>query len=295
MAKVKFFWDPAGFEVDALGTNKFERITDGDTPYVSMSIRMLSIDTPEVHYPGNQNPAAHDARLAELAAWLQAGQAPVSDALAAFLHPKLASGSAGTLQKQQGDAATAEFQRLLDLKLTRANGNKREVFLRTGDERFDQYGRLLAYMAPSYSASEREQLAYRERATFNLFMIESGWAASFPIYPSLPKYRDLVLLQEVAQDAVTQRRGAWAEPLMLTGYEFRMCHKLWSVASRLVKGEKVASAARYGWIERYCADMTTQAIYEPQDYFRVPPYNRVFIWPRDVTDAVGKLNLTPAD
>ena len=34
MAKVQIFWDPAGFELDALGTNKFSRITDGDTPYL---------------------------------------------------------------------------------------------------------------------------------------------------------------------------------------------------------------------------------------------------------------------
>jgi hypothetical protein len=28
-------------------------------------------------------------------------------------------------------------------------------------------------------------------------MIESGWAASFSIYPSIPSYFDLVMLQEM--------------------------------------------------------------------------------------------------
>ncbi len=88
MAAVKFFWDPTGFELDALGTKKFERITDGDTPYISLSIRMLNIDTPEVHYPGTTDPAKHDAALKQLADWLQAGKAPIDDGLAAYLRPK---------------------------------------------------------------------------------------------------------------------------------------------------------------------------------------------------------------
>ena len=45
MSQVKIFWDPRGFELDELGTKKYLDATDGDTPYVSISIRMLSIDT----------------------------------------------------------------------------------------------------------------------------------------------------------------------------------------------------------------------------------------------------------
>ncbi len=40
MAKVKIFWDPKGFELDSLGNKEFLRITDGDTSYISMSVRM---------------------------------------------------------------------------------------------------------------------------------------------------------------------------------------------------------------------------------------------------------------
>jgi hypothetical protein len=136
-------------------------------------------------------------------------------------------------------------------------------------------------------------MSVKDRATFNLLMVDSGWAASFPIYPSLPKYADLVLLQEVAQDAFENHKGAWADPLTLAGYEFRMCHKLWKVTKKLVKGEKVESRERYGWVERYCTDMTTREIFQPQDYHKVKPFNRVFLWSKDVTEAVGKLNLSP--
>ncbi|HEB75144.1 MAG TPA: nuclease [Nitrospirae bacterium] len=294
MSKVKLFWDPRGFELDSLGSKRLLRITDGDTPYVSMSIRMLSIDTPEVHYPGNQNPSMHDERLAELAGWLQAGRAPAGPELSAYLYPRLVTGTAGTLQKEQGVQATAEFQRLLDLKLKKANGRKRRIFLRAADEYFDGYGRLLAYVAPYYSRDELAVMSERDRATFNLLMVESGWAASFPIYPSLPKYRDLLLLQSAAEDALENRRGAWSAPETLTGYEFRMCYKLWEVTDRLIKGKRLSSRERYGWVQRYCADMTTLEIHEPQDYHKVKPCNRIFVWPKDVNEAVGRLNLSPA-
>lgn len=294
MAKVKLFWDPKGLELDSLGKKKLLRITDGDTPFISMSIRMLSIDTPEVHFPGNQNPSKHDAKFQELAEWLQAGKAPADPGLASFLYPKLVAGTAGTLQKEQGEKATEEFQRLLDLKLTRPNGKKRRLFLRAADEHFDGYGRLLAYIAPSYSKGELGTMSDKDRATFNLLMIESGWAASFPIYPSLPKYRDLLLLQSVAEDAYKNGKGAWSDSGTLTGYEFRMCYRLWEVTGKLEKGKRLAPREKYGWVHRYCIDMTTLEIYEPQQYYRVEPFNRIFIWPKDVNEAVGRLNLVPA-
>jgi len=154
---------------------------------------------------------------------------------------------------------------------------------------------MLAYMAPSYTGKELATMTRHERATFNLLLVESGWAASFPIYPSLPRYRDLVLFHDAAKAACEEPRGAWTEPLTLTGYEFRMCVKLYDVAKKLAAGKTITSKERYGWISRYCADMTTREIFEPRDYYRVPAYNRIFIWPKDVTQAVGRLNLVPED
>ena len=60
ITNVKNFWDPKGFELDARGKKKYLRASDGDTSSVSVSIRMLSIDTPEVHYPGKQKPSKQD-------------------------------------------------------------------------------------------------------------------------------------------------------------------------------------------------------------------------------------------
>jgi len=291
MSQVKIFWDPKGFELDSLRTKKLLRIADGDTPFISMSIRMLSIDTPETH----GKPSKQDGNLVQLADWIQSDQAPISSGLAAYLRPKLDTGQAGTLQETQGESAKEEFQRLLDEKLTRPSGRKRSVFVRAADEHFDSYGRLLAYMAPNYTVKERESMSREDRATFNLLMVESGWAATFPIYPSIPKYQDLVMLQEAAKDAFDNKKGAWADPkITLTGYEYRMCVKLYKVTKKLVGGRKLSSKERYGWVTRFCADMTTREVFYPQGYYKVKPYNRIFIWPDDVTEAVGKMNLLPA-
>lgn len=34
MSDVKIFWDPLGLELDTLSKRKFQRVSDGDTPYV---------------------------------------------------------------------------------------------------------------------------------------------------------------------------------------------------------------------------------------------------------------------
>lgn len=294
MSAVKVFWDPAGVSVDSLGKKKYDRITDGDTPYITLSIRMLSIDTPEVHYPGNTKPSKHDSKLKDLAKWIQQGEAPIHKGLGKYIQPKIATGKAGTLQLKQGERATKEFEDLLEKKLKRpGKKSKRSVFIRAADEHFDQYGRLLAYMAPSYTKKELANMTFEQRATFNLLMVKNGWAASFPIYPSIPKYADLVLLQKVAKDAYIGKKGVWADPNTLTGYEFRMCIKLYDITKKLVAGKSLSSSEKYGWISRYCVDMTSRKIYYPQDYYKVKPYNRVFIWPKDVPEAVGKMNLSP--
>jgi endonuclease YncB( thermonuclease family) len=295
MPPVKIFWDPAGLELDYLSSKRYLRATDGDTPFVSVSIRLLSIDTPETHYPGNAKPSGQDQNLAQLADWLRQGKAPIEADLAAHLHSKLATGTAGTLHETQGKKAQDVFKDLIEQKLTRPGSTrKRSVFLWAAETHFDQFGRLLAYMAPKYSANELASLTLKERATFNLLLVEAGWAAPLPIYPSIPKHADLELLQQAAKEAFDSGKGAWADSEMLTGYEFRMCVKLFKVTQKLVSGRKLASAEKSGWISRYCVDMTTREIFYPQDYFRVGPYNRIFIWPQDVTEAVGRLNLLPA-
>jgi hypothetical protein len=58
--------------------------------------------------------------------------------------------------------------------------------------------------------------------------------------------------------------------------------------------KKVSSRERSGWITRYCVDMTTREIFYLQDYHKVAPYNRIFVWPADAAEAVGRMNLLPA-
>ena len=294
MSEVKIFWDPRGFELDSLGKKKYLRATDGDTPYISVPIRMLSIDTPEVHYPGTKKPSKSDDDLMQLAEWIDAGYAPVSDGLGAHLYPRLATGTAGTLHEGQGKAATTAFEELLTERLTKPSGRKRSAYIRAADQHFDQYGRLLAYMAPSYSKKERETLSRDELASFNHLMVKSGWAATFIIFPSIPAYPDLVDFQEAAKTAYERRIGAWADPLALTGYEFRMCIKLFGITKKLVAGKKLTGYEKYGYVSRFCVDMTTREIFYPGSYYRVSPYNRLFVWAEDVGDAVAKLNLLPA-
>jgi endonuclease YncB( thermonuclease family) len=291
---VKIFWDPNGFELDALGNKRHEAPpADGDTPYVRIPIRMLSIDTPETNYPGVGKPSNSDARLSELADWIDQGVAPVDDDLAAHLLPRLRTGTAGTLQQQQGEAAKEHFKNLLEQRLTRPSGRKRNVFLYAADEHFDSYGRLLAYMSPYLSKDELAAATLDDRKSFNLLMAESGWAATLIIFPSLPKYRDLTLFQAGAKKAVEDGLGAWGDPLMLTGYEWRMCIKLHGVTKKLAAGQKLSTSERFSWISRYCADIETLQVYSPQQYHKVPPYNRTFLWPADVRRAVADLNLTP--
>lgn len=291
MPKVKLFWNPDGIELDTLGTSKFLGASDGDTPTIAMHIRMLSIDTPETHYPGNRKPSAADENLSRLAEWMKAGQAPLRPDLSAFLYPKLATGRAGTLQEEQGEKAADFFKGLLNSKLIQADGAMRKMYLRVADQPFDQYGRLLAYIAPTYTKKELLDLSLKERATFNLLLVESGWAATFPIYPSLPKYDDMLLLRDAAETAYETKRGVWADELMLTGYEFRMCIKLFEITKKLVKGEHLSDKERSAWISRYCVDMTTRELVFPEDYHKVKPYNRVFVWPQDIGEAVARLNL----
>ena len=289
MSDVNIFWDPMGFELDSMGTKRLHGISDGDTPIIRVSIRMLSIDTPEKSYNGR--PSRQDENLAQLAGWINAGQAPIDDDLAEYMVPRLSGGSAGTLQETQGKKASEVFQQLLDEKLTKPSGAKRQLYVRTADQPFDSYGRLLAYVSPRYTKEELKNLSPGERATFNLLMVKSGWAASFLIYPSLPKHRDLVLLHNAAWEAFDNRKGAWEEPNNLTGYEFRMCVKLFKITKKLVAGRKLSSSERFSWISRFCTDLTTREIYYPQKYFKVKPYNRVFTWSKDVSEAVGMMNL----
>lgn len=290
------FWTPDGDTLDTIGGQKFVSVSDGDTPKIEMNIRMLSIDTPE------KGPVARGLSKAEavdllpgLRAWIASGQSPVGPTLAAHLLPRLERDDAAAVHWSQGADATEHYRRITEARLTRPTGSRRRLFVRVADERFDRYGRLLAYVAPDYSAEERRTMSRRERSTFNFDMIESGWAASFILYPSIPGEADLPMVQDAARRAVEDDRGAWADPHALAGYEYRMLERLLLLHQKVAAGTQVTAVGWRDWITRYCADIETGILYPPQAYPRVAPWNRLFLWPADVRAAVAGLNLRPAD
>lgn len=74
-----------------------------------------------------------------------------------------------------------------------------------------------------------------------------------------------------------------------------MCVKLYEVTKKLVGSSGRLRESKPSWVTRYCVDMTTREIFYPQDYIKAPVYNRIFVWPDDVSEAVSRLNLTPGE
>lgn len=293
--QTQILWTPAGVNLPSLGSRALVDVSDGDTPNIRMPIRMLSIDTPEVTARSTERAAEIDNNFVELAEWIRSGVAPVEEAFGEYLVPKLESGNAGTLHFNQGKHASEFHKDIVEKRLSRPSSErKRNLFIRGAESSFDGYGRLLAYVAPSYSKKERDEMSRRERATFNLDLIESGWAAPFIIFPNIPGELDLPLFLEMAVDAVKEKRGQYQDPLSLPGYEYRMCEKLYSITKKLVDGESIPYREQLRWRSRYCADMRSRKLFGPEDYFEIPEPYRLWIWPDDVQRAISMLNLVPS-
>lgn len=292
---VQVFWSPAGVTMPSLGGRALVDVTDGDTPNIRMPIRMLSVDTPEVTARSEEGAQKKDEEFAQLAEWIDQGKAPISKELGNFLLPKLNTGRAGTLQYTQGKAASAFEKENIANRLRRPGSDKpRNLFIRTAEPPFESHGRLLAYIAPDYSAAERASMTRKERATFNLDLLESGVAAPFIIYPAIPGELDLPMLLQAVDDAIAEPRGIWAEPETLLPYEYRAMERLYAISKKIADGTPLKPGEAFSWRERYCVDMRTRTLHGPEDYFDVPPLYRLWLWEKDVADAVSRLNLTPA-
>ncbi len=294
MEKTQILWTPAGQNLASLGAKSLVDVSDGDTPNIRMPIRMLSIDTPEVTAKSVGRAGVVDDEFMQLVGWIRAGAAPVSKAFGEYILPKLENVDAGTLQFQQGKEASAYYKNKIDERLIRkGSSRRRNLFIRAADSPFDKYGRLLAYVAPSYSQKERENMTRRQRATFNLDMIESGWAAPFILFPSIPGELDLPLYIEMAVSAEDSRNGQYSHELSLPGYEYRMCERLYDITKKIVNGVSLSYPQQLGWRSRYCADMRDRRLVGPENYFLIPQPYRIWIWPEDVQRAIGMLNLVP--
>ncbi len=290
---ISILWKPAGFNLPSLGARALVDVSDGDTPNIRMPIRMLSIDTPEVTAKSAKGAANLDAKFSELRAWIEDGTAPVSAEWRDYILPKL-DDKAGTRHYEQGLDASAYYKKITEKRLRRSSGRRRNLFIRTADTQFDGYNRLLAYVAPSYSEKERKTMSRRDRATFNLDLVASGHAAPFVLFPSIPGEWDLPLFVEACQTAIFEKRGQYADPLQLPGYEYRMLEKLYGISKKLSQGMDLSYMERTAWRSRYCFDLSTRVLYGPEAYTAIVPQFRIWLWPKDVQTAMGVLNLVPA-
>ncbi|HET8661862.1 MAG TPA: thermonuclease family protein [Micromonosporaceae bacterium] len=278
----------------SLGAKALVDVTDGDTPNLRMPVRMLSVDTPEVTARTAHRASQIDQDLKQLAQWIREGRAPIEPALAEFLLPKLETGRAGSLHFEQGQAASAFGKQNITTRLSRPSGNPRSMFIRVASgSPFDNNNRLLAYVAPDYTDKERREIPKAHRPTFNLDLVTAGWAAPFVIYPAIPGAEDLALLIHAAATARAAGLGIWASTETLLAYEYRAMEKLFGITQKKVNNIPLKVDER-SWRERYCVDMRTRRLHGPEDYFGVEPEYRLWIWSKDLNEAVARLNLIPA-
>jgi endonuclease YncB( thermonuclease family) len=264
------------------------QISDGDTPVIQQPIRMVSCDTPEkAGYAGK--PEKSQPKLDLCRSRLESGfysdiPEPLGDYLISRLIP-----DAAERHIDAGNSATLVFSTTIEERLTRPDGSKRKAGIIPSGEIVDRYGRLLAYLAPWYTNTESDPLPpvdSPKRHTFNLNMIESGWAAFFPIYPSLPRRKeDWLLAVAAAESAWNGKKGIWEEhgEEVLLGYEYRLCIKLGEADS----AEKGMSSA----FQRHCVDIRDSRLHGKFGFWQIPPCYRLWVWDDDLKTAKKDLKL----
>ncbi|HEU4460552.1 MAG TPA: hypothetical protein VFR90_15635 [Methylibium sp.] len=271
-------------EVRRAAARKLLRASDGDTPVIEQPIRMVSVDTPE---------KAGYAGRAELA---QAKLDTCRERLAGDFYKALPKGLRGYLADkldaeaaarhiEAGERAGAFFDAMLEERLTRPDGRKRRVATIPTGQIIDSYSRLLAYLAPYFDANELPPKDDPRRRTFNLDMVAAGWAAFFPLYPSLPGNAELALICSDAETAWKKKRGAWKDfgRSLLLGYEYRMCIKLGTA--------KTAKAGLDEAFQRSCVDLRSMKDLGPHGFWQIAPPYRLWYWLEDRAQARRDLGL----
>jgi len=285
--------------------------SDGDTPLIEQPIRMVSIDTPEKSYEGGKELGQEklNACRARLEAGFYDGLIPQETKV--YLLNKLTE-NAASIHIDAALEASAKLQEFMDNRLQVDSENRRRLAVFPTGELIDIYGRLLAYIAPWFNRNELPPLGDPERRTFNLQMLETGWAALFIIYPSLPKSHDFQQAVDAAADAFNEQKGQWLNGIgFLPGYEYRMCIKL---GTQLVTARKGSQRRRFytqtdfdenhtalqaeGWsfsmnaeqtpqafvakaFQRHCVDIETKELVGRFRFDLVAPWKRMWIWDKD--------------
>ncbi|MBC3190948.1 thermonuclease family protein [Pseudonocardia sp. C8] len=260
------------------------RGVDGDTVNIDQSVRMVSIDTPESHF-GGAAPTAQ-ATLNRARERLEAGDydaigPQLRDYQIARLTP-----TAAERHLSAGARAAAEFARMRAERLVidPVSGVGKVGILVTG-EVIEENGRLLAYVTPWLNKPLPPPNDPRRR-TFNLQLVETGWAALFLIYPSLPRDSDLRRAVTAAETAWENKLGAWHEfgEDLLLGYEYRAGIKLGEADKPdqppVPPGERIDAAFR-----RVCVDLRTREILGRFGYHKIEPPFRLWFWQKDLDTA----------
>ena len=141
---------------------------------------MVSSDTPEkAHYTGK--PEISEPKLDRCKQRVENGfYDTLPEELRNYLIERITNDAADK-HISAGMDATTIFEGLLEQRLTKPSGSKRRTAVIPTREIIDTYGRLLA---PWFDGGPNDPLPPIDdprRRTFNLDMIENGWAAFFPI------------------------------------------------------------------------------------------------------------------
>ena len=267
-----------------------------------MGVRMLGIDTPELHFPGNSNPEKQDPILAELHKSALFKKLP--EELKNYLLPRLEG--AGSRQKKWAKLAKVALEEIVDVSfysvekgktlsnspfvkgenqsvsLKKRNNKtlkqrtlktrgydsvkRRKIFLACGKEVIDCYGRILAYCGPYLTKEERKVLGQPD--TFNLKMLKLGFAISNIHSGNLPKDEDIELVIKAVKEAREKKMGFWSEKdKILHGYEFR-------ALVRMSEGEK-GFRYKVGDLRDHLSGKEMK-FYKPEEYIKIKEEYRVF-------------------
>jgi len=262
--------------------------SDGDTLYIEQPVRMVSCDTPEkAGYAGG--PMVAQPKLDTCRQRLEGGfYAELPEPLIAYLVERLTPDAAHR-HIAAANLATQAFQKMRTDRLTLPDGKVRQTAVIPAGEFIDPFGRLLAYLSPYYRNNASDPLpppGDPRRNTFNLDMIAEGWAAFFPIYPSLPRKDDMNRAIAAAGDAWDEPKGVWREfgRNLLLGYEYRACIKLGEAAT--------APTGITDAFQRTCIDLRSMHDVGRFGFADVPPPYRLWVWLNDVDRARKDLGFT---
>jgi endonuclease YncB( thermonuclease family) len=252
---------------------------DGDTIKIEQPIRMVSCDTPEKEKPYG-TAATAQPKLDKAKQRLQNGFFPLlPNGLIKYLSDKITA-DAAKRHINAGKDASVHFETVKDTALNKPGGKRRKVGVLPSGEVIDRYGRMLAYIMTYFDKNELPPKNDPSRQTYNLVMVDDGWAVFFPIWPSLPKApTDFDLIYKSAKKAWTNKKGMWNKHGndLLLPYEYRLLMKL----SVNVTAEKTVNDILSGAFQRVCVDLRNMKMVGKFDFYKVPPSHRFWIWEKD--------------